>query len=175
MRRKLLPAFLPLAFVLGSALLSVSCRTVSSEEEARLAREVGMKVPLWVEVECSKSGRLKSPKDYSVLMMPDEQVQWVLTSSFDNQCRIYGAIVKKTVRNADLCDIRFRSRDALPVESKCACVPGRYVLEEGYPTSERCCKLYPDRVYCKQPDAILPVEPIEQPIVTPEEEEETSP
>lgn len=141
--------------IIAVALAFSGCRT-TADDQARLAAEIKTKIPLWVEIECSKRGKLKPPKRYSVLMMPDEQVQWLITSSFDGQCRIYGAIVKKTVKNADLCDIRFRSVEAIPTQGRCKCVPGRYVLEEGYPVSERCCRLHPEAVYCKQPEETPP-------------------
>ncbi len=138
-----------LALMMGALALASGCRT-AQEDQSRLEAELGLKLPLWVEVECTKSGKPRF-KEYSVLKLPTEKVLWSM-AKLDPYCRIYGAIVPKTAKSADLCDIRFRSKDPVTSEGKCRCVAGKYVLEEGRPTSQRCCEKYPDKVYCRQPE-----------------------
>jgi hypothetical protein len=170
--RAIIRVCLPL---LLAALLSASCRSSPEEQDARLRGELGFKVSLWVETECTKSGKTVF-KDYSVLKLPDEKVVWTI-AKIENDCRVYGAIVKKNQKQADLCDIRFRSKLPIVAEGKCRCVAGRFDLEEGRPTSKRCCEKYPDKVYCKpEPGAEQPAtEPqVDTPLpdATPGEKEE---
>jgi hypothetical protein len=140
------------------------CRTTKSQEDqVRLQRELGANVPLWVEVECTKRGKPRF-KDYSVLKLPIEKVGWAL-ARLDDHCRVYGTLTDGT-RDADLCDIRFRSRDPVVEGARCKCVPGRYVLEEGYPTSKRCCEKYPEKVYCRKLYESPPPTPEETPPIT---------
>jgi hypothetical protein len=146
---------------LSALALASGCRTTAAEDQSRLEAELGLKLPLWVEVECTKNGKPKF-KEYSVLKMPNEKVLWSM-AKLDPYCRIYGAIIPKTAKSADLCDIRFRSKDPVNPEGKCRCVPGKYVLEEGRPTSSRCCEKYPDKVYCRQPEP----EPVPPPDAAP--------
>jgi hypothetical protein len=122
------------------------CRTTGSDQ-AKLQRELGANVPLWVDVECSSKGKPRF-KEYSLLKMPTEVVGWAL-ARLDDDCRVYGTLVEKGAK-ADLCDIRYRSKDPVVAGKRCRCAAGRYVLEEGYPSSKRCCKKYPDKVYCKE-------------------------
>jgi len=133
---------------LSTLLLSAGCRTTSAADQVRLQRELGAKVPLWVDVECTKRGRPKFV-EYSVLKMPDEKVGWAM-ANLEGECRIYGTLVHKSVKRPDLCDIRFRSKDAFGKGKRCKCQPGRTDLQEGTPTSKRCCEKYPDKVYCKE-------------------------
>ena len=134
------------------------CRTTGADgDQAKLQRELGANVPLWVEVDCSSRGKPKF-KEYSVLKLPTEAVGWAL-ARLDDDCRVYGTLVEAG-QKADLCDIRYRSKDPVVTGKRCRCVPGRYDLEEGYPSSDRCCKKYPEKVYCKEkstpPDAPSP-------------------
>ncbi len=134
------------------------CRTTGGDQ-AKLQRELGANVPLWVELECSKKGKPRF-KEYSVLKLPTEKVGWAL-AKLDDDCRVYGTLAEKGTR-ADLCDIRYRSKQPVNQGKRCRCVAGRYDLEEGYPSSKRCCKKYPDKVYCKEkspPPEELPTEP----------------
>lgn len=119
----------------------------TGDQPTMLDRELGVEVPLWVDVDCSQKGRT-SFGEYSVLKMPGEKVQWTLAKLGD-KCRVFGAIIPKETRKADLCDIRLRSVKPVVEEGRCRCVAGRYQLEEGRPTSKRCCERYPDKVYCK--------------------------
>jgi hypothetical protein len=145
--------------LLGVSLVAATgCRTSrSQEDQLRLQRELGVKIPLWVELECTKKGKPRF-KEYSILKMPDEAINWAL-AKLDDHCRIYGTLTTKGGRKPDMCDIRFRSRDAVVDTGRCRCVAGRYVLEEGYPTSKRCCKKYPEKVYCKEPVETPPEPP----------------
>jgi hypothetical protein len=134
------------------------CRTTGGNQ-ARLQRELGANVPLWVDVECSENDKTRF-KEYSVLKMPTEVVGWTL-ARLDDDCRVYGSLVEKGAK-ADLCDIRYRSKDPVVQGERCRCVAGRYVLEEGYPSSKRCCEKYPEKVYCKEKTALpdeAPAEP----------------
>jgi len=139
--------------LVASLCFPMACRTGLSDQE-RLQQELGGSVPLWVDLECSKRGKPRF-KDYSVLKMPDEKVVWAL-ARLGEYCRVYGALIKKTTKKTDLCDIRFRSKDPVVATGRCRCVPGRYKLEEGRPTSERCCEKHPDSVYCRPTDAPEP-------------------
>jgi len=147
-------------------LLASGCRTTAENDQSRLEAELGLKIPLWVEVECTKSGKPKF-KDYSVLKMPTEKVLWSMAKLPEDYCRIYGAIVPKTAKSADLCDIRFRSKEPVSPDGKCRCTAGKYVLQEGRPTSQRCCEKYPDKVYCKPPEEPPAPEPVPVPEPTP--------
>ncbi|MBM4373044.1 MAG: hypothetical protein FJ098_15425 [Deltaproteobacteria bacterium] len=108
-------------------------------------------VPLWVQVESCEGGR-PVVRDYSVLKMPDERLYWAI-SYRDGDCRIFGAILHKDESRApDDCDVRFRSKDPLPKRGQaCPCTPGRYDLQEGRATSEKCCERHPESVHCVQP------------------------
>ncbi len=129
------------------------CRTTNSDQ-TMLQRELGANVPLWVDLECSNKGKPRF-KEYSVLKLPTEIVGWAL-ARLDDKCRVYGTIVEKGA-TADLCDIRYRSKQPVTTGNRCRCVAGRYDLEEGYPSSKHCCQKYPDKVYCKE-KAQLPVD-----------------
>jgi hypothetical protein len=143
----------------GLLLLLTGCPSAHTDDQGSLLdRELGVDVPLWVEVECSGRGRA-SFGDYSILKMPNEKVQWVL-AKLGEKCRVYGAIIPKTSRKADPCDIRLRSVDPVVETGRCKCVPGRYLLHEGRPTSKRCCERFPDRVYCKEDTP--PLQPLEE-------------
>jgi hypothetical protein len=140
---------------------AVGCKTTRSDtEQQKLQRELGAKVPLWVELECSRKGQPRF-KEYSVLKLPTEAVGWAL-ARLDDHCRVYGTLVEK-VATADLCDIRYRSKEPVTTGPRCKCIPGRYDLEEGYPSSKRCCEKYPEKVYCKQPVAPPPTAPEDAP------------
>jgi hypothetical protein len=142
--------------LVGVLWLASGCRTTKSEEEqARLQRELGAKIPLWVDLECSKRGKPKFV-EYSVLKMPDEKVGWAMVN-LEGDCRIYGTLVNKKIKRPDLCDIRFRSTETFGTGKRCTCRQGRQYLEEGTPTSKRCCKKYPDKVYCREKHTSEPV------------------
>ena len=130
------------------------CPSKHDPDQARLRQELGLNVPLWVELECNKKGKPVFG-DYSVLKMPDEKMVWAIAKLGD-KCRIYGALQRKGSRKTDLCDIRFRSKNPVVDSGRCKCVAGRYDLEEGRPTSKKCCRKYPDSVYCKPADAPMP-------------------
>lgn len=151
-----------LLIVAAACLFAASCKTTQAEDQLKLQAELGGKIPLWVEVECSKKGK-PIFNDYSVLKMPDEKVVWAL-AKLDDFCRVYGALVKKGRKGTDLCDIRFRSQEPVSTKGRCRCVAGRYKLQEGRPTSKRCCEKHPDSVHCKpdQPGAGAPVDPSEK-------------
>ena len=151
--------------LIGFALIAAAgCRTTRNEEDQlRLQRELGARIPLWVDLECTRKGKPRF-KEYSILKMPDEVINWAL-AKLDNHCRIYGTLTEKGGRKPDMCDIRFRSRDAVVETGRCRCVAGRYVLEEGYPTSKRCCKKYPEKVYCKEQTGTVPEPPAPDPIL----------
>jgi len=163
--------FLVAAFLLASCALLAGCPSKHDPEVDRLKAELGVgTIPLWVEVECRNGKPVY--KEYSVLKLPDERVDWALVN-LDKSCRIYGALVKKSVKKADMCDIRFRTRQELvDAGQRCACVPGRWPLEEGRPTSKRCCEKFPDKPYCRDLDTPMAPVPEEVPPPEPEPEEE---
>jgi len=106
-------------------------------------------IPLWVELACSAQGTPQWGK-FSLIKLPSESVLWSLAYLDTQDCRVYGAIVPSGQKEADMCEIRFRSKKAVG-QGLCKCVPGRYDLEEGRPTSDHCCEKYPNAIYCKPP------------------------
>lgn len=143
----------------GLLLFLTGCPSAHTDDHgSMLDKELGVDVPLWVEVECSKRGRA-SFGEYSILKMPNEKVQWAL-AKLGEKCRVFGAIIPKTSGKADPCDIRLRSVKPVVETGRCKCVPGRYLLQEGRPTSKRCCERFPDKVYCK--DNTPPAVPVEE-------------
>jgi hypothetical protein len=133
-------------------LLPLSCRTAREDGREPTKVAVGPRIRLWVDLKCSKEGKALF-EDYSILKFPDEQAGWALLKLDDDNCWVYGTLTRKGGPEAGLCDIRFRSEKPVSTGSRCQCIPGRYVLVEGRPTSKRCCEMYPDRVYCKPEDA----------------------
>jgi hypothetical protein len=155
---------LPAAVAVLLAMLLTGCPSKHDPDADRLKAELGVGIPLWVDVEC-KAGRPVF-KDYSVLKLPDERDDWALVK-LDQSCRIYGALVKKSVKKADMCDIRFRTRQELvPAGQRCACIAGRHELEEGRPTSKHCCEKFPDKPYCR--DVTTPMPPVPPEVPPPE-------
>lgn len=137
------------AMVLFGALLLGACSGPTTKDGDPLEGVGKPKIPLWVEIAECKKGR-PVVRDYSVLKMPDERLLWAI-SYRDKQCWMFGAILKQgETRNPDDCDVRFRSKEPLPKKGKrCLCTQGRYDLQEGRSTSEKCCARYPDSVHCK--------------------------
>ncbi len=138
------------ALVLSYVLLLGACSGPDTTDGDPLDSIGRPKIPLWVQVDECKKGR-PVVRDYSVLKMPDERLFWAI-SYRDKTCRVYGAILKKdATRNPDDCDVRFRSKETLPKKGRrCKCAIGRYDLQEGRSTAEKCCARYPDSVHCKE-------------------------
>ena len=156
----------PLIIGVCCALLLGACSGADTTDGDPMDGVGKPKIPLWVEVAECKKGR-PVVRDYSVLKMPDERLFWAI-SYRDKQCWIFGAILKQDdTRNPDDCDVRFRSKMPLPKSGKrCKCVPGKYDLQEGRSTSEKCCTRYPESVHCK-PKAPEP-ESVPVPVPVPE-------
>ena len=125
-----------------------------------------MDIPLWVELACDPTGNPVYGR-YSIVKLPTEKVMWSMAMLDTNDCRIYGAIVPASQTQPDLCEIRFRSKTAV-TPGKCTCVPGKYDLEEGRPTNQRCCEKYPNAVYCKPPE--IGPKPVPPPPTAPPEQ-----
>jgi len=116
-------------------------------------------IPLWVQIDECKHGR-PVVRDFSVLKMPNERLFWAIAYR-DKECRVYGAILEMgDTGKPDDCDVRFRSKEPLPKKgARCRCVPGRYDLQEGRSTSEKCCARYPESVHCRDKLPVPDVEP----------------
>lgn len=128
----------------------VSCgnsATLDSQVEPRFEPKAPAEIPLWVDVRCDAQG-MPEYGEFAVVKMPSERIQWAMAVLDTGDCRIYGALVDASITEPDLCDIRFRSKRAV-APGRCACVPGRYDLEEGRPTSDECCRKHPNSVHCK--------------------------
>ncbi|MFH1529389.1 MAG: hypothetical protein ABIK09_01500 [Pseudomonadota bacterium] len=151
------------AVALFSVLLLGACSGPTTREGDPLEGVGKPKIPLWVEIAECKKGR-PVVRDFSVLKMPDEKLFWAI-SYRDKSCHIYGAILKEgDSRAPGDCDVRFRSKEPLPKAGKrCSCVAGRYDLQEGRSTAEKCCARYPDSVHCREKLPAPDVEPLPEP------------